>query len=205
MKFDLVSFDLQGTLSDSAYSDEFWLSLLPELYAEHHCIEISDARERLKSEFSSMGKYDRRYYCPKYWIEALCPGVAKGDVYSRLRTRPHLYADTLEVVRELVESGVPLIVTTTTTYDFIERELGEKRQYFQRVFSTLDDLSIAGKTPEVFEKIADHFSASPDRLLHVGDCPEMDIANAKAAGWETYFFDRKIDRAMLVGGLRHRI
>lgn len=199
-KFDLVSFDLQGTLSDSRFSDEFWLDLLPELYARHHRISSERARQDLKTQFATMGKYDRRYYSCEYWLQLLCPDQSFKQVISQLQAAPLLFLDSLLLVEEL-QKEIPLIIVSTTTWDFINVELGSASRYFQHIYSTLDDLEIAGKPPQVFQKLAQEMGLNPERILHVGDCAEMDIKNAELAGWQSFYFDKKQPRERLLSEL----
>lgn len=198
-----ISFDLQGTLSNSAFSDEFWLTLLPELYAEHHSIDLTQAKGALKEKFAQMGKYDYRYYCARYWLKLLCPGpryLELPDLLPRFKNQPQLYPDTLELVAELKQQ-FPVIIVSTTTHDFIQLELAEAAQQFNHVFSSLDDFGIAGKTKLVYEKAARHLNVTPNEVLHIGDCKEMDIQNAQAAGCSTFFFDKSKNRAQCLDEL----
>ena len=199
--YKLISFDLQGTLSDSAFSDEFWLELLPQLYAERNEVSLVDAKAVLKERFKSVGRYHRLYYCPQDWIEELCPTSSFGELVRRLSNAPMLFPDTLELVRELFGT-VPLIILSTTTREFIASELGDAQNYFDGVYSTVDDLGTAGKTTEIFRHITDLYNVSAKDALHIGDCKEMDIENAERAGLSTFFFDRKRPRGEIVAELR---
>lgn len=204
--FQAISFDLQGTLSNSAFSDEFWMTLLPKLYAQHHQIELAAAKTALKQKFSEMGKYDYRYYCARYWLKKLFPEENKqlSDLVPQLKNQPELYPDTLELISEL-KKQFPVIIVSTTTHDFIKLELAETAAKFNHVFSSLDDFGIAGKTALVYEKAASHVHVSPKDMLHIGDCQEMDIKNANTAGCTTFFFDKTKNRAETIASLKAMI
>jgi len=204
MQFDLISFDLQGTLSDSRFSDEFWLELLPRLYAERHSLSPAEAKESLRQRFMEMGKYDRHFYDSEYWLNSLCPGRSFAEAMGQLQHKPLLFADTLKFIKELRQS-VQLIVISTTTRSFIDVELGQHRHHFRHVYSTLDDLNVPGKPARVFEQIAALVGARPGKALHVGDCPEMDVQNATAAGWRAFHWRKDEPRAALMSGLKRMI
>jgi HAD superfamily hydrolase (TIGR01549 family) len=204
LKYDLISFDLQGTLSDSAFSDEFWLELLPQLYAEKYQLTLAESKAKLKTQFVTIGKYDRLYYCPQDWLHELTPEQSFTEVIKRLSHPPHLFEDCMELVHRL-SGALPLIIVSTTTYDFIDVELGGEGKYFNSVFSTIDDFDTAGKKPEIFKTIAKQYGLSSEKMLHIGDCSEMDIANAQAAGWDTFFFDKKRQRSALLDELTAQI
>lgn len=200
--YSLISFDLQGTLSDSAFSDEFWLKLLPELYAKKKDISIEESKAELRTQFKEMGKYHRLYYCAQSWLDELCPGRTVADTVSDLKNAPHLYQDSLRLVEELAAASVPLIILSTTTHDFIELELNEARQHFSHVYSTLDDFAMPGKSAQAFKEAAQRCGVEVGKILHIGDCPEMDIKNAQEAGCQTFFFDKTAPRSDVLANLR---
>jgi putative hydrolase of the HAD superfamily len=194
----LLSFDLQGTLSDSAFSDDFWLRLLPELYAQAKNLSLDEAKQQLRAKFKEAGKYHRLYYCAKDWLDELLPDTSVVQVCARLSPRPHLFEDTLSLVKELSAGGIPLVILSATTHDFIEIELADESRHFKQVYSTLDDFEIPGKPKMAFEEAARRMGVSPAEILHVGDCSEMDIANAEEAGCKTFFFDKRCPREEVV-------
>lgn len=200
--YSLISFDLQGTLSDSAFSDEFWLKLLPELYAKKMDISVEEAKAELRNQFKQMGKYHRLYYCARSWLDELCPGRSVADIVSELSNPPHLYQDSLRLVEELAAASVPLIILSTTIHDFIELELNEARQHFSQVYSTLDDFAMPGKSAQAFKEAAQRCGVEVGKILHIGDCPEMDIKNAQEAGCQTFFFDKAETRQQVLANLR---
>jgi len=108
------------------------------------------------------------------------------------------------VAREL-ESRVPLAIISTTTRSFIDLELGEAARHFKHIYSSLVDLAIAGKPPTVFQEVASRLGLDCGRILHIGDCPEMDVTNVLAAGWQAFHFDKKTPRDQLIASLREVI
>lgn len=204
MKYDVISFDLQGTLSDDAFSDEFWLEILPQLYAKNKCISVSEAKEELKKKFNEYGRYDYRYYSLKYWLQELKLSLAFDDILQLARNKPHFFEDTLQLLKE-IKGRAKLIIASSTTKEFIMAELGENTHFFSQVFSSLDDFNIAGKPKDFYEKIAAIIGVPAHKILHIGDSKEMDIDNASIAGFKTFYFDKKLSRPVLIGRLREHI
>ena len=66
-----ISLDLQGTLSDSKFSDNFWLEIIPQKYSEKFNIDLQEAKRILKEKFKGYGIYNILYYDDKYWSEYL--------------------------------------------------------------------------------------------------------------------------------------
>jgi len=172
-----LSFDLQGTLSASEFSDNFWRELLPEAYASRYDIDITEAKAQLGAEFKKIGTYDIRYYDDAYWAEEL--GFTTVDLIEDALPQPILDIDLMRFLKSL---DIPKIIISTTTNAFIDYELGQNKTVFTRTFSCVDDFETGGKTREIFQKIAHELGVEPREILHIGDNDEMDIENARLAG-----------------------
>lgn len=172
-----VSWDLQGTLSEAAFSDNFWLELLPAAYAAKHVCDLATAKAQLWEQFKAMGKYDIRYYDDAYWASQL--GFNTSDVLRHANVQPNLDSALLSYIASLT---TPSIILSTTTNLFIDYELGDKKALFARTYSCVDDFQTGGKTKEIYEAIARQLSVEPHDILHIGDNDEMDITNATRAG-----------------------
>lgn len=179
---------MQGVLTDSAFSDEFWLETLPLLYAKSKKTDLERAKKILRRKFDEYGKYDYRYYSVNHWIKELNLKIGFDDIKKLIKNKPLFYKDIQKLLQNIL-GKFRIILISTTTYDFIESEIGENKKYFNKIYSTLDDFNIAGKTKDVYEKIARENKVLPLEILHVGDNKEMDVKNAKKAGFKTLFFD----------------
>jgi putative hydrolase of the HAD superfamily len=204
MKFEIVSFDLQGTLSDSAFSDEFWMETLPELYSESRGIPLGEAKEELKELFKGYGKYDFRYYSFDYWMKELGLDLTLQNVMKHMKNKPLFFEEWKEFLSEL-KGKYKLIICSSTTKEFIQAELGENKGYFDYVFSSIDDLGIAGKPKDFYEKVLEKIGVPAERVIHIGDMKEMDIDNAKKAGLEAFCFDKSLPKKKIIKKLRHML
>lgn len=202
MKYDVISFDLQGTLTDSTFSDEFWLEVLPQLYSRRHNMRLDRAKDELREIFARIGKYEYRYYSLQYWLDEL--GLSTVDALKHIKHRPRFFADTRKLIGEL-KNRVVLVIITSATTEFIDHELGDNKKYFKAIYSTLDDFNIPGKPAEVYARIAQDLGVPTNRILHIGDSKEMDVDNARRAGCATFFFDHKSPRDKNIRDLRNVI
>ena len=66
-------------------------------------------------------------------------------------------------------------------------------------------MEIAGKPKIAFEKVCLELGVLPSEILHIGDNQEMDIANGKMAGVDTFYFDNKLSREKNVARLREML
>lgn len=204
MKYQVISFDLQGTLSDSAFSDEFWLETLPRLYAKSKRVTVKKAKKELKAMFQKWGKYDYRYYSLEYWLKELGLVINFNEIIALMNSKPCFFRETIPLLKKLKQK-VKLILVSTTTKEFIDAELGARKKHFTHIFSSLDDFNIAGKPTEIYVKIAEQLKVAGSKILHIGDCQEMDIENAQKAGWQTFFFDKEIPKRKVLSELNKRL
>ncbi len=88
---DTVLLDMDGTLLDLHFDNQFWQHFLPARYAEHHQIEPQEAIDELYRRFDS--KRDTiEWYCTDYWSEQLGMDIPalKKQLQHLIAQRPHV-------------------------------------------------------------------------------------------------------------------
>ncbi len=179
-----ISLDLQGTLSNSKFSDNFWLEIIPQKYAQKFNISIDSAKQILKEKFKEYGVYNILYYDDKYWSEFLCFNTL--EELNKSKIKPEINKELYTYINKI---KLPKIIISTTTDLFINYELKEKVKNFEKIYSCCDYFKIGGKTKEVFEKISKELNVKPEEILHIGDNILMDIENARKAGVNAILYD----------------
>lgn len=179
-----ISLDLQGTLSNSKFSDNFWLEIIPQKYAEKFNLSVDDAKHILKQKFKEYGVYNILYYDDKYWSEYL--NFDTEQELDKSRIKPEINKELYAYINKI---KFPKIIISTTTDLFINYELKEKVKDFEKIYSCCDYFKIGGKTKEVFEKISKELNVKPEEILHIGDNILMDVENAKKAGVNAILYD----------------
>ena len=182
-----ISLDLQGTLSDSKFSDNFWLEIIPQKYSEKFKITIEEAKEILKQKFKEYGVYNILYYDDKYWSEYL--NFDTKQELDKSQIRPNINKEFYEYLDKI---DLPKIIISTTTDLFINYELEEKVEDFEKIYSCVDYFKFGGKTKEIYQKVAKELNVNADEILHIGDNSLMDIENAKKAGVNAILYDDDI-------------
>lgn len=185
----VVSLDLQGTLSDSKFSNYFWINLLPQKYSEKYGYTLETSKKILKEEFKIIGKYNILYYDDKYWSKRL--GFNTLNELDKFEIRPRINSKLDDFIQAI---KLPKIIISTTTNDFIKYELKEKITDFYKVYSCVDYFDVGGKTRSVFLKVCKELSILPEEMLHIGDSRIMDYENARKAGVNAILFDGNVDR-----------
>lgn len=179
-----ISLDLQGTLSNSKFSDNFWLEIIPQKYAEKFKITIEEAKQVLKQKFKECGVYNILYYNDEYWSEFLSFNTL--EELNKSKIKPEINKELYTYINKI---NLPKIIISTTTDLFINYELKEKVIDFEKIYSCVDYFKIGGKTKEVYQKVAKELNVNPEEILHIGDNSLMDVENAKKAGVNAILYD----------------
>jgi putative hydrolase of the HAD superfamily len=89
-EIDTVLLDMDGTLLDLHFDNYFWLTHLPERYAEMHNIPLVSAQQTLTSLIQSQ-EGSLNWYCVDYWTETLNIDISKlkEEVQHLIAFRPH--------------------------------------------------------------------------------------------------------------------
>lgn len=184
----VLSLDLQGTLSDSKFSDYYWMELLPKKYSEKFDISVDEAKQVLKEKFKEYGIYNILYYDDKYWSNYLEFNTL--DELKRFDIKPEIDKELYNLVFNI---NLPKIIISTTTNLFIEYELNNHINDFLKVYSCVDYFNVGGKTDKVFKKVCNELNVLPNEVLHIGDSKRMDYENAKKAGVNAILYKGNID------------
>ena len=161
MRFKLVSFDLQGTLSEHGFSTEVWLELLSQRFDTFREREGESAYSSLILEFKSTTEDSPKYYDIEYWLRRAGSSESTLDLCIEAKRRPYLFPEMISLVQELSQATT-VIVTSATTQDFIQYELGKAVGLFKGVFSTYDDFSSPGKPPAIFKRLSSQFGVADE-------------------------------------------
>lgn len=185
----ILSLDLQGTLSDSKFSDYFWLELLPKKYAQKFNLSIQEAKDILKQKFKEYGVYNILYYDDKYWSNYLDFNTL--EELKKFENQPQIDNKLYNLIKNI---NLPKIIISTTTNLFIEYELKENIKDFDKIYSCVDTFNTGGKTTEVFKKVCEELNVQPNEILHIGDNKTMDVDNAIEVGVNAIIYDGDIDK-----------
>lgn len=186
-----LSLDLQGTLSDSKFSDYFWIEFIPQKYAEKNNITLEEAKKILKQEFKNYGVYSLLYYDDKYWSNFL--GFDTKQELDKFKIRPNINKEFYNYISKI---NLPKIIISTTTNLFINYELKDKIKDFEKVYSCVDYFNTGGKIEKIYKKIAEELKVKPEEILHIGDNLIMDVENAKKAGVNSILYSDDLENLM---------
>jgi len=88
---DTVLLDMDGTLLDLHYDNYFWMTYLPERYAQLKQVPLAQAQQQLQHQISSI-EGTLQWYCLDYWSEtlALDIGALKAEIKHKIKQRPYV-------------------------------------------------------------------------------------------------------------------
>ncbi|NYT01188.1 MAG: HAD family hydrolase [Methanosarcinales archaeon] len=189
MAIRIISFDMDGTLVSSRYTDQVWLEGMPLLYARRHGLDLEEARRKVYDEYMSVGTGDLRWYSMEHWLEYFDIPEVPGQLLESYRDQVEVYPETEEVLRRLGER-FDLVVTTNGAREFLDMQLSTLDGYFKATFSTTGDFGLV-KSPEAYRELCRRLQARPEEVMHVGDNLSFDYQMAREAGLQALYLDRE--------------
>jgi putative hydrolase of the HAD superfamily len=130
-----VLLDMDGTLLDLHYDNQFWLEHLPKRYSEEAKISIKEAREKLAKHYQKVaGTID--WYCLDYWAKQTQLPIAK--LKREIEHLIELRSDAHDFLTALKTSGREVILVTNAHPDSLalKIERTELDKYFNVLYST---------------------------------------------------------------------
>ena len=188
----VVSFDLDGTITDISFADSVWLEGIPRLFALKNGLPFEDAKNRVTSEYGKIGRERLEWYDLSYWIKRLGLEVSPEEVLNSFQHRIRIFPEVPEVLQQLRDQGLRVIGVTNARREFVDLELEKTkiRHYFERVFSSTSDFGLIKKSVSLYRKVCRICDVSPDEVIHVGDDQRFDYEVPCKLGITAFYLDR---------------
>jgi putative hydrolase of the HAD superfamily len=188
----VVSFDMDGTITDISFVDSVWLEGIPRLYAIKNRVSLEDAKREVRSEYDKVGKEKLEWYDPSYWIKKFGLSISTEELLRLFEDRIRVFAEVPRVLKELKHRGFKLIIVTNARREFVDMELGQLkiRDYFEHVFSSTSDFGLIKKAINLYEKVCDACGVLPNEMVHVGDDQYFDFEVPRKLGILAFYLDR---------------
>jgi putative hydrolase of the HAD superfamily len=178
-RIDTVLLDLDGTLLDLAFDNDFWLDFIPTVYAAARSLTVEEARADLGPRFRACeGTMD--WYCIDYWSREL--GL---DIQALKRSQAGQVAwlpGAEDFLRRLRASGRRLVLLTNSHPDVLrikDEQTGVTR-YLHAAFSS-HVFGAPKESPDFWRAVRELEPFDPERSLFIDDSPAV-LEAARAAG-----------------------
>jgi len=190
----IIGFNLDGTIAGEDFDERVWHEEIPKLYSNKEDISIDRAKEHCYSEYykEKFMFSNPRWTDLEYWFEHFSLEESWETLLDNMKDNIYLFPETMEVLDSLKEEKLVIISNAHPHFLNIKLKAEGLTQYFDKVFSTEE---YSGKTTEFYKKVCDELGIAPKELYFVGNDYEEDYKNAKAAGINAYFLDRKNKRS----------
>ena len=164
---DTVLLDMDGTLLDLHYDNQFWLQHLPQRYAELHGVSRAMAEMELQPLFErNAGTLN--WYCLDFWSRELKLPIRqlKQEIAELIALRPD--ADTF--LAGLRKAGKRVVMITNAHRDSLSLKLErvELAPYFERLISS-HDYGYPKENPQFWDALQADIGFEPARSLFIDD------------------------------------
>jgi len=132
---DTVLVDMDGTLLDLHYDNQFWLEYLPAQYAKKQQISLAQARQKTAQMFQQVHG-TLQWYCLDYWQQQLGLDMLelKQQLSHLIKVRPYV----IEFLTALKQANKRIILLTNAfpTSLTLKMELTQLQPHFDLLLST---------------------------------------------------------------------
>jgi putative hydrolase of the HAD superfamily len=186
-----VSFDMDGTLVDSVFTDYVWGEGIPTLYAQKMGLSFEAAKVIVEKEYRKVGEGAIEWYDIKYWFLLFGLEQSWKSLMKRFIDKINVYDD-VNPILELVKDKFQLILTTNAGREFVDIEMGATglRRYFDLIFSATSDFGEVKKNIRFYQRICQILGANPEEIVHIGDHYEFDYLVPRKLGINAFYLDR---------------
>jgi putative hydrolase of the HAD superfamily len=166
-QIDTVLLDMDGTLLDLHFDNQFWLHHLPQRYADKHAIGLDAAQAELLPLFQHHAG-QLSWYCLDFWSRELDLPVRalKEEIAHLIALRPD--ADRFLAALRAAGKRVALITNAHRDSLSLKMERIELAPFFDRLISS-HDYGFAKEDQQFWFALQQDFGFDPARSLFIDD------------------------------------
>jgi HAD superfamily hydrolase (TIGR01509 family) len=170
-EIDTVLLDMDGTLVDLHYDNQFWLHHLPKRLAELRGISPAQSQAEMTKRYEAVfGQI--QWYCLDYWAESLQLNLTT-EFLPLKRELAHLLAlrdDTIPFLKALHASGREVVLVTNAHPHSLalKLEFTQLNEHIDTLIST-HEFGVTKESQLLWQKLHQRLNFDPARTLFVDD------------------------------------
>jgi len=187
----VISFDLDGCLSDNTFDEMVWRTKIPQIYAKERKMSFEKAFEEVTSEYKRLWGKVSGWRDVEFWFKHFHFKATWQETVEDLKRHIKRYGDVLPVLSEL-KKHFSLIIISHADRKFLKLKLqvNNLEHFIDKSFSTTSDFNEYHKTTEVFLTVCKKMKITPGQMIHIGDSFEYDYKIPSSLGIRSFLIDR---------------
>jgi putative hydrolase of the HAD superfamily len=162
-----VLLDMDGTLLDLRFDNQFWRELVPRRYAERHGLPLDRARAEVAARTRAV-EGTLAWYCLDYWTRELALDIValKREIEHLIAVHPHA----LEFLDALRAAGRRVVLVTNAHRQSLTLKMEKTRLagHFDAIVCA-HDLGLVKEQPEFWPRLREVEPFDPAATLLVDD------------------------------------
>ncbi|RUO30666.1 HAD family hydrolase [Aliidiomarina sedimenti] len=166
-QIDTLLLDMDGTLLDLHYDNQFWNHRVPEHYAEYHQVSIDEARQLVHNHFKQVAG-TLNWYCLDYWQTTLQLPIR--ELKARTVDLIRLRDDVPPFLQEARRAGKQILLLTNAHPDALalKNQHTNLEQLCDQQFST-HSFGACKEDQKLWQRLHAAVGFNPGRTLFIDD------------------------------------
>jgi HAD superfamily hydrolase (TIGR01549 family) len=187
----VISFDLDGCLTDNAFDELVWRTEIPKIYAKEHNLTFDQAFAEVTAEYKRLWGKVEGWRDVEFWFKHFGFKTTWQQTIDEVKHHIKKYGDVIPVLEEL-KNNFKIIIVSHADRKFLDlkMDISGISKYIDSSFSTISDFNEYKKNEYVFKQVCDKLGIGFNELTHIGDSQEYDYNVPKSLGIRSYLIDR---------------